>query len=73
LTRKLLRWSELRDRGVLLSRRHVNRLESEGRFPRRVRISTKRVAWVATEIDDYVAAMIKERPARPTKKERPTQ
>jgi prophage regulatory protein len=68
LTRKLLRFSELRDRGVLLSRRHVNRLEGEGRFPRRVQISSKRVAWVASEVDAYVAAMIEKRPVRPEKK-----
>jgi predicted DNA-binding transcriptional regulator AlpA len=65
-----VRFHELRDRGVLLSRRHVNRLESEGKFPRRVKISSKRVAWVCAEIDDYVDAMIKERPARPRKKEK---
>jgi prophage regulatory protein len=68
MTRRLVRFHELRDHGILLSRRHVNRLESEGKFPRRVQISAKRVAWVEAEIDAYIADMIAKRPARPEKK-----
>lgn len=58
---KLLLFKELRDEGVPFTRRHVDRLEREGRFPRRVPIGTHRIAWVADEIKAYVSAMINSR------------
>jgi prophage regulatory protein len=62
--RKLLSFPELREHGVLLGRRHVDRLEAEGSFPKRVRISSCRVGWVVEEIDAHVAAKIASRSAR---------
>ena len=64
MSRKLLLFPELRERGVPLGRRHVDRLEAEGKFPRRVHISERRVGWVAEEIDAHVAAKIANRCAR---------
>jgi prophage regulatory protein len=61
---KLLSFSELRQHGVLLGRRQVDRLEAEGKFPKRVRISDHRVGWVVEEIEAHVAAKIADRPAR---------
>jgi Prophage CP4-57 regulatory protein (AlpA) len=40
---------------------HLNRLESEGKFPRRVQLGAGTVAWVAEEIDAFVAAKLAER------------
>jgi prophage regulatory protein len=68
MTRKLLRYHELRDHGVILSRRQIDRLEAKGAFPRRVKISDRCVAWVQSEIAEYVENLIRERPARPRKK-----
>jgi prophage regulatory protein len=64
--RKLLSFPELREHGVLLGRRHVDRLEAEGKFPKRVHVSDRRVGWVVEEIDAHVAAKIANRPARIT-------
>jgi prophage regulatory protein len=55
---KLLTFSELKDHGVLLGRRQIDRLEARGRFPKRVQIGDARVGWVETEIDAHVNAKI---------------
>ncbi|UPK38296.1 AlpA family phage regulatory protein [Bradyrhizobium sp. 186] len=59
--RKLLSFPELRDRGVLLGRRQIDRLEAEGKFPKRVLIGAKRVGWVTNEIESWVSAAIARR------------
>jgi prophage regulatory protein len=51
----------LKARGITYSRFQLWRLEQEGRFPKRVRISPARVAWVETEIDEWLAAKVAER------------
>lgn len=43
---KLLPFTDLRDRGVLLGRRQIDRLEAEGKFPKRVPIAP--TAWVGS-------------------------
>ncbi len=61
---KLLCFPDLRNHGVLIGRRQLDRLEAAGKFPRRVHISDRRVGWVAEEIDAHIAAKIASRPAR---------
>jgi prophage regulatory protein len=58
--KKLLTKKEVRDR-VCYSFAHVDRLEKEGRFPKRVRLGPSRVAWVESEIDDWITDRIAER------------
>jgi prophage regulatory protein len=58
---KLLVFSELKDHGVRLGRRQIDRLEAKGRFPKRVQIGDTRVGWVESEIDAHVRARITER------------
>lgn len=41
--------------GVRFSRVHLRRLEAEGKFPRRVKVSSKRVAWRADLIEEFLA------------------
>jgi prophage regulatory protein len=65
--RKLLSFPELRDHGVLHGRRQVDRLEAEGKFPKRVSVGANRVGWVAAEIDDWVNAAISSRAPKPGK------
>lgn len=60
---RMLTFNELKDHGVLLGRRQLDRLEAQGKFPKRVHVSEKRVAWVETEIDAYVRKQIAARPA----------
>jgi prophage regulatory protein len=44
--------------GVLQCRRHIDRLEAAGQFPKRVQISENRVAWPTNEVVAFVEAMI---------------
>lgn len=57
-TPKLVLFNQLKERGVLLSRRQVDRLELENRFPKRVPLSDWRVGWVTVEVDDWVKEKI---------------
>jgi prophage regulatory protein len=59
--RRLLTFDELRDYGVLLSRRQVDRIEKAGKFRKRVPISEARVGWVEREIIDHVKDKIASR------------
>lgn len=43
------------------SRAHLDRLEADGRFPKRVRLGQARVAWVESEVEDWIAERIAER------------
>jgi prophage regulatory protein len=55
---KLLVFPELKEHGVMLGRRQIDRLEAAGKFPQRVPIGEARVGWVATEIVAHVDAQI---------------
>ncbi|MES5485939.1 AlpA family phage regulatory protein [Bradyrhizobium sp. INPA03-11B] len=57
----LLTFPELRDRGMILSRRQVDRLEAMNKFPKRVSLSEARVAWLEVEIDDWIKERIEQR------------
>ncbi len=56
--RRLLDFKELRAHGVIYTRRQIDRMEAKGKFPKRVRLGERRVAWVEKEIDEYVEALI---------------
>ena len=56
---KLLSKKEVRDR-VTYSFAHIDRLEAQGLFPKRVRLGF-RVAWVEEEVNDWIKARIAER------------
>mgnify|MGYP001193384930 FL=1 len=43
------------DARVPYSRAHLYRLEDQGEFPKRKRISANRVAWVRAEIERWLA------------------
>lgn len=49
--------------GIPYSNSYRLRLEKEGKFPRRVRLSPKRYAYLLSEILDYCAARVAERDA----------
>lgn len=50
---RALRWPAVREK-VGLSRTTVWRLEQDGRFPRRRRLSSGTVAWLSDEIDEWL-------------------
>jgi predicted DNA-binding transcriptional regulator AlpA len=65
LGQKLLAFPELKAvKGISLSRRHIDRMEANGNFPVRVKVSERHVAWVEAEIDAHVAGLMKARPVR---------
>ncbi len=45
---------------VCYSGNHINRMEAAGRFPRRIKIGPNRVGWLESEIDDWIAARVRE-------------
>lgn len=57
---KLLTWKQVREH-VVYSRQHWDRLIAAGRAPRPIRLGEHRVAWLATEIDAWVAERIASR------------
>lgn len=62
---RMLRFSELASvHGITYSRRHVRRLEDEGRFPQRVNVGDRLVRWVESEIEEFLAKKIAERNTR---------
>ena len=58
--KKLLKKAEVRDR-TTWSFAHIDRLERDGRFPKRVKLGTGRVAWPEEEIDKYISDHISKR------------
>lgn len=51
---RFLEWPDVRAL-IPVSRQTIWRMERRHRFPKRVRMTTGRVAWRASEIDDYIA------------------
>lgn len=64
---QLLDYSDLRNRGIRLSRHSIWRLCREGKFPRPAKVSGKRNLWVEREIDGYLADKIAARESIPVK------
>jgi prophage regulatory protein len=61
---KLISFTELTTtRGITFSRRHLKRLEDERKFPRRVVLGENKIGWVATEVDEWLAARLAVREA----------
>jgi prophage regulatory protein len=53
--RRLATFDEIKEMfGIPYGRRQIDRLEAEGKFPKRVRIGESRVAWVISEIEAFV-------------------
>ena len=48
-------------RRVPYSEAHIWRLEKAGKFPRRVRIGANRIAWVESEVNNWVSSKLQER------------
>lgn len=57
---KLLSKKQVRER-VVYSIQHITRLEQAGKFPKRIRLGDNRVAWLESEIDDWIAQKLVER------------
>lgn len=69
---KLLRFPDLKDRGIPFTRQYLSKLERLGRFPKRIPIGERTVGWDETEIAQFVADKVAARSVRkaraPTKR-----
>jgi prophage regulatory protein len=54
---RLVTWAGLKDRGWPFSKMHTDRLEKAGKFPVRVRVGGRAIAWIEAEIDAHLAAL----------------
>ena len=45
---------------VPYSRAHLYRLEDQGEFPKRKRIGANRIAWIRTEVEQWLAERMEE-------------
>jgi prophage regulatory protein len=63
MSKVLLRYSDLKAKGLQWSKAHIYRLEKAGQFPRRVRIGANKFGYVEREIDEHIAALIAARDA----------
>jgi len=61
---KLIDHADLADKGINASMVTLWRWEKAGKFPRRVRVSHLKVAWVEDEVDQYIASRIAARQRR---------
>jgi prophage regulatory protein len=52
---RFVRYHDLKSLGVPFSRQHLTILEESGRFPKRVKLSARLVAWRMSEIVDWMA------------------
>jgi prophage regulatory protein len=58
---KLLEYRDLRERGIRYSRPHLWRLWNAGQFPKPIKVSASRNAWLESEIDGWIEQRIAER------------
>ncbi|WP_338688979.1 AlpA family phage regulatory protein [Bradyrhizobium sp. 26S5] len=58
MSQSLIVFEALAAKGIALSKSQLLRLERVGKFPTRVTISHTRVAWIESEIDQWIAARI---------------
>lgn len=59
----LLDYKALRERGIRYSPAHLWRLWNAGQFPRPMKLSRSRNAWLESEIDAWIKARVAERDA----------
>ena len=55
---KLIPEQDLPTKGIDHSASTLRRLEASGKFPRRVKISERKCAYVETEIDQYINKLV---------------
>lgn len=59
--KRLATRADLKRMGITLSNTTLLRLEARGRFPRRVRIGGTSVAWLMSELNDWLSERADER------------
>ena len=49
--------------GIPYSPQHIARLEAVGRFPKRIKLGENRVAWLLTEVEEWIDVRLASRDA----------
>jgi prophage regulatory protein len=62
---KFISMSELEEKGIRYSRAHIYRLIHAKKFPEPVRLGENRIAFVESEVDDWLTSKVAERDAKP--------
>ncbi len=44
------------EKGIPYTRDHLRRLVKAGRFPKPIRLGESRIAWIESEVDEYLKA-----------------
>ena len=55
---RLLDRKDLRDLGIKYSRVHLDRLVKAAEFPQPIRVGPNRLAWIESEISDWIKGRI---------------
>lgn len=64
LNQKLVSKKELRSvYGIPYVPQHIARLEKDGLFPKRLQLGANRVAWLCSEIEEWITARAQSRKA----------
>ena len=58
---KLFDYDALNERGIYYSRPHLWRLWMSGKFPKPIKLSASRNAWLESDIDEWIQTRIAER------------
>ena len=57
---KIIDWKVLKTK-VPYSRQHIGRLETDGKFPKRIQLGQCRVGWLESEVDDWITERLEAR------------
>ena len=58
-TRRMLAWEDLPSKGIYYHRNYLRRLWEEGRFPKPIHLSQRKLAWPEAVIDEWIENKIK--------------
>jgi predicted DNA-binding transcriptional regulator AlpA len=59
-TKRFLSWNDLRALGITYHSNHLRRMWSDGRFPRPVHMSPRKLAWEADAVDAWLTDKLKQ-------------
>lgn len=62
--RRLVNFKQLLELGIRFSREHIWRLEAKNKFPRRIYLSSQKIAWFEDEVLQWLEARAAERQNR---------
>jgi prophage regulatory protein len=51
------------EKGIEYSRDHLRRKVATGEFPKPISVSSRRIAWIEAEIDEWIERRAAQRPA----------